>query len=112
MKKITAIIRSHKLDEVKAALVNSGVIGLTVAEFRQFGKFKGQEVLYRGSEYSLDFVTRIKLEIVVDDRQVPSLLEALVSSASTGEVGDGKIFISVVDEIVRIRTGETNLEAI
>lgn len=112
MKKITAIIRSHKLDEVKTTLVNAGVIGLTVSELRQFGRVKGQETLYRGAEYTSDFVTRIKLEIIVDDYQVSSLLEALVSSASTSEVGDGKIFISPINEIVRIRTGETNVEAI
>jgi nitrogen regulatory protein P-II 1 len=112
MKKITAIIRSHKLDEVKTTLVNAGVIGLTVSELRQFGRVKGQETFYRGAEVTIDFVIRIKLEIIIDDQQVSSLLEALVSSASTGEIGDGKIFISPMNEIVRIRTGETNVEAI
>lgn len=112
MKKITAIIRSHKLDEVKTALVNSGVIGLTISEIRQFGRSKGQETLYRGAEFTSDFVTRMKLEIIVDDNQISPLLEALVNSASTGEVGDGKIYISPIDEIVRIRTGEMNVEAI
>lgn len=112
MKKITAIIRSHKLDEVKTTLINAGIIGLTVSELRQFGRVKGQEIHYRGAELTIDFVIRIKLEIIIDDHQVSSLLEALVNSASTGEVGDGKIFISPINEIVRIRTGETNVEAI
>ncbi|PSF36199.1 transcriptional regulator [Aphanothece hegewaldii CCALA 016] len=112
MKKITAIIRSHKLEEVKTTLINSGVIGLTVSDMRQFGRFKKQEILYRGAEYTIDFVNRIKLEIIVDEHQVSSLLDALVNSASTGEIGDGKIFISPINEIVRIRTGETNIEAI
>lgn len=112
MKKITAIIRSHKLEEVKTTLVDAGVIGLTVSDHRQFGRFKGQEVMYRGAEYAIDFVNRIKLEIIVEEDQVPSLLEALVISASTGEIGDGKIFISSIERIIRIRTGETNLEAI
>ena len=112
MKKIVALVRSHKLDEVKVALVNIGAIGLTISEVRQFGWQKGQETTYRGNVTVMDFAPRIKLEIVVDDSQVLEIVQALALSASTGEVGDGKIFISPVTEIIRIRTGETNEEAL
>ena len=112
MKKITATIRLHKLDEVKLALVSIGVIGLTVAEIRQFSGARGQETTYRGNTFTADFTPRLKLEIVTDDAQVWAVIQALSTSASTGEVGDGKIFISPVLQIVRIRTGEMNTEAI
>ncbi|ACK70013.1 nitrogen regulatory protein P-II [Gloeothece citriformis PCC 7424] len=112
MKKIEAIIRSHKLEEVKTAILSRGVIGMTISELRQFGRQKGLEEQYRGVVYSVDFQSRLKVEVVVNDDQLSPIIDALVNSAQTGEVGDGKIFISSVSEIVRIRTGETNLEAI
>ena len=112
MKKIIAVIRPHKLDDVKIALVNVGAIGLTISEVRQFGWQKGQETTYRGNINTIDFIPRLTLQIVVDDAQVLEVVEALTRSASTGEVGDGKIFIAPVVETIRIRTGETSEEAL
>ena len=112
MKKIEAIIRPFKLDEVKIALVNAGIVGMTVSEVRGFGRQKGQTERYRGSEYTVEFLQKLKLEIVVEDTQVDMVVGKIIESARTGEIGDGKIFISPVDEIVRIRTGEKNLEAV
>ncbi|MBO0351260.1 P-II family nitrogen regulator [Phormidium pseudopriestleyi FRX01] len=112
MKKVEAIIRPFKLDEVKIALVNAGVVGMTVSEVRGFGRQKGQTERYRGSEYTVEFLQKLKVEIVVDDDMVDLVVDKVVTAARTGEIGDGKIFISSVDEIVRIRTGEKNLEAI
>ncbi|MGB3669545.1 MAG: P-II family nitrogen regulator [Phormidesmis sp.] len=112
MKRIEAIIRPFKLDEVKIALVNSGIVGMTVSEVRGFGRQKGQTERYRGSEYTVEFLQKLKLEIVVEDAQVDMVVSKVIESARTGEIGDGKIFISPVDEIVRIRTGEKNLEAV
>lgn len=112
MKKVEAIIRPFKLDEVKIALVNAGVVGMTVSEVRGFGRQKGQTERYRGSEYTVEFLQKLKVEIVVDDDMVDTVVDKVVAAARTGEIGDGKIFISSVDEIVRIRTGEKNLEAI
>ncbi|AFY84879.1 MULTISPECIES: P-II family nitrogen regulator [Oscillatoriales] len=112
MKKVEAIIRPFKLDEVKIALVNAGVVGMTVSEVRGFGRQKGQTERYRGSEYTVEFLQKLKVEIVVDDDMVDLVVDKVVAAARTGEIGDGKIFISSVDEIVRIRTGEKNLEAI
>ncbi|NET35277.1 MAG: P-II family nitrogen regulator [Cyanothece sp. SIO1E1] len=112
MKKIEAIIRPFKLDEVKIALVNAGVVGMTVSEVRGFGRQKGQTERYRGSEYTVEFLQKLKLEIVVEDDQVDMVVDKVISAARTGEIGDGKIFITPVDQIVRIRTGEKNLEAI
>ena len=112
MKKIEAIIRPFKLDEVKIALVNAGIVGMTVSEVRGFGRQKGQTERYRGSEYTVEFLQKLKLEIVVDDDQVDMVVDKVVNSARTGEIGDGKIFISPVEETIRIRTGEKNLEAI
>lgn len=112
MKKVEAIIRPFKLDEVKIALVNAGVVGMTVSEVRGFGRQKGQTERYRGSEYTVEFLQKLKVEIVVDDDQVDMVVDKIVSASRTGEIGDGKIFISPVDQIVRIRTGEKNLEAI
>ncbi|MGD1897458.1 MAG: P-II family nitrogen regulator [Phormidesmis sp.] len=106
MKRIEAIIRPFKLDEVKIALVNSGIVGMTVSEVRGFGRQKGQTERYRGSEYTVEFLQKLKLEIVVEDTQVDMVGSKFIESARTGEIGDGKIFISPVDEIVRIRTGE------
>lgn len=112
MKRVEAIIRPFKLDEVKIALVNAGIVGMTVSEVRGFGRQKGQTERYRGSEYTVEFLQKLKLEIVVEDTQVEMVVEKVVEAARTGEIGDGKIFISHVDEIVRIRTGEKNLEAV
>ncbi len=112
MKKVEAIIRPFKLDEVKIALVNAGVVGMTVSEVRGFGRQKGQTERYRGSEYTVEFLQKLKVEIVVDDDMVDLVVDKVVAAARTGEIGDGKIFISSVNEIVRIRTGEKNQEAI
>lgn len=112
MKKIEAIIRPFKLDEVKIALVNAGIVGMTVSEVRGFGRQKGQTERYRGSEYTVEFLQKLKLEIVVEDDQVDMVVEKVVQASRTGEIGDGKIFISPIEETIRIRTGEKNLEAI
>ena len=112
MKKIEAIIRPFKLDEVKIALVNAGIVGMTVSEVRGFGRQKGQTERYRGSEYTVEFLQKLKIEIVVEDDQVDMVIEKVIAAARTGEIGDGKIFITPVEKIIRIRTGEVNLEAI
>ncbi|AOW98308.1 MAG: P-II family nitrogen regulator [Moorea sp. SIO3I7] len=112
MKKVEAIIRPFKLDEVKIALVNAGIVGMTVSEVRGFGRQKGQTERYRGSEYTVEFLQKLKVEIVVEDDQVDMVVEKVIAAARTGEIGDGKIFISPVDDVVRIRTGERNLEAV
>jgi nitrogen regulatory protein P-II 1 len=112
LKKVEAIIRPFKLDEVKIALVNAGIVGMTVSEVRGFGRQKGQVERYRGSEYTVEFLQKLKIELVVDDDQVDMVVDRIVAASRTGEIGDGKIFISSVEQIVRIRTGEKNLEAI
>jgi nitrogen regulatory protein P-II 1 len=112
MKKVEAIIRPFKLDEVKIALVNAGIVGMTVSEVRGFGRQKGQTERYRGSEYTVEFLQKLKLEIVVEDNQVDMVVEKIIASARTGEIGDGKIFISSIEQVVRIRTGEKNIEAV
>ena len=112
MKKVEAIIRPFKLDEVKIALVNAGIVGMTVSEVRGFGRQKGQTERYRGSEYTVEFLQKLKIEIVIEDNQVDMVVDKIISASRTGEIGDGKIFISPVDKIVRIRTGESNMEAI
>jgi nitrogen regulatory protein P-II 1 len=112
LKKVEAIIRPFKLDEVKIALVNAGVVGMTVSEVRGFGRQKGQTERYRGSEYTVEFLQKLKVEIVIDDDMVDMVVDKIVSASRTGEIGDGKIFIAPVEEIVRIRTGERNREAI
>ncbi len=112
LKKVEAIIRPFKLDDVKIALVNAGIVGMTVSEVRGFGRQKGQTERYRGSEYTVEFLQKLKIEIVVEDIQVDMVVEKIISAARTGEIGDGKIFISPVDRIVRIRTGEKDLEAV
>ncbi|MEI6381199.1 MAG: P-II family nitrogen regulator [Cyanobacteriota bacterium ELA615] len=112
MKKVEAIIRPFKLDEVKIALVNAGIVGMTVLEVRGFGRQKGQTERYRGSEYTVEFLQKLKVEIVVEDNQVEMVVEKLIAAARTGEIGDGKIFVSPVDQIIRIRTGEKDFEAI
>lgn len=112
MKKVEAIIRPFKLDEVKIALVNAGIVGMTVSEVRGFGRQKGQTERYRGSEYTVEFLQKLKVEIVVEDDQLSMVVDKIIAAARTGEIGDGKIFISPVEQIVRIRTGEKNQEAI
>ena len=112
MKKIEAIIRPFKLDEVKIALVNAGVVGMTVSEVRGFGRQKGQTERYRGSEYTVEFLQKLKIEIVIEDNQVDMVVDKIIGAARAGEIGDGKIFVQPVDEIIRIRTGEKNIEAV
>ena len=112
MKKIEAIIRPFKLDEVKIALVNAGIVGMTVSEVRGFGRQKGQTERYRGSEYTVEYLQKLKIEIVVEEAQVDMVVEKIIAAARTGEIGDGKILVAPVDEIIRIRTGEKNLEAV
>ena len=106
MKKIESIIKPFKLDEVKEALADVGVLGLTVTEVKGFGRQKGHTELYRGAEYVVDFLPKVKVEVVLTDEMVPKALEAIERSAKTGRIGDGKIFVTTVDEVVRIRTGE------
>lgn len=112
MKKIEAIIRPFKLDEVKIALVNAGVVGMTVSEVRGFGRQKGQTERYRGSEYTVEFLQKLKLEVVIEDEQADMVVAKIVEAARTGEIGDGKIFVTPVSQIVRIRTGEKDVEAV
>lgn len=112
MKKVEAIIRPFKLDQVKIALVNAGIVGMTVSEVRGFGRQKGQTERYRGSEYTVEFLQKLKLEVVVEDDQVQTVIDKIIEASRTGEIGDGKIFVSPVDKIVRIRTGEDNTDAI
>jgi len=112
LKKVEAIIRPFKLDEVKIALVNAGIVGMTVSEVRGFGRQKGMTERYRGSEYTVEFLQKLKVEIVVENDQVDMVVDKIITASRTGEIGDGKIFISTVEQIIRIRTGEKNLEAI
>lgn len=112
MKKIVAIIRPFKLDEVKIALVNAGIVGMTVSEVRGFGRQKGQTERYRGSEYTVEFLQKLKVEVVIEDAQVDMVVDKIISAARTGEIGDGKIFVSPVEQVIRIRTGEKNIEAV
>jgi len=112
MKKIEAIIKPFKLEEVKEALANVGVQGMTVTEVKGFGREKGHTEIYRGSEYTVDFLPKVKIEIVVDDSEASTVAEAIVSSANTGKIGDGKVFISNMEEAIRIRTGETGGDAV
>jgi nitrogen regulatory protein P-II 1 len=112
MKKIEAIIKPFKLDEVKEALHEVGVKGITVTEAKGFGRQKGHTELYRGAEYVVDFLPKVKLEIIIEDSQVERAVEAIQAAAKTGRIGDGKIFVSPVEEVIRIRTGERGPEAI
>ncbi len=112
MKKIEAIIKPFKLDEVREALSEIGVTGLTVTEVKGFGRQKGHTELYRGAEYVVDFLPKVKIEVVVATEQADAVLEAIVNAARTGKIGDGKIFVSTVEKVVRIRTGETDEAAI
>lgn len=112
MKKIEAIIKPFKLDEVREALSEIGVTGLTVTEVKGFGRQKGHTELYRGAEYVVDFLPKVKIEVVIAADQVDAVLEAIVNAARTGKIGDGKIFVSSIEKVVRIRTGETDEAAI
>jgi len=112
MKKIEAIIRPFKLEDVKIALVNSGIVGMTVSEVWGFGRQKGQVERYRGSEFTVEFLQKLKVEVVVEDEKVNSVIDAIAEAAKTGEIGDGKIFITSIDSVVRIRTGDTDEEAL
>jgi nitrogen regulatory protein P-II 1 len=112
MKKIEAIIKPFKLDEVKEALQEVGVQGLSVMEVKGFGRQKGHTELYRGAEYVVDFLHKVKIEVVLADDQVEAAIEAIISAAKTDKIGDGKIFVSSVEQVIRIRTGETGNEAI
>lgn len=112
MKKIQAIIRHYKLEEVKNAISEIGISGMTVSEVRGFGRQRGHKETYRGNEYIVDFLPKVKLEIVVKDDLVPQVIETITQIARTGQIGDGKIFITDLDEVIRIRTGETGAEAV
>ncbi|RMF70293.1 MAG: P-II family nitrogen regulator [Alphaproteobacteria bacterium] len=112
MKKIEAIIKPFKLEEVKEALSEVGVQGLTVLEAKGFGRQKGHTELYRGAEYVVDFVPKVKIEVVVPDAKLDAAIEAIETAARTGRIGDGKIFVSTIDEAIRIRTGERGEEAV
>ncbi|MDA9913787.1 P-II family nitrogen regulator [Methylophilaceae bacterium] len=112
MKKIDAIIKPFKLDEVREALAEVGIEGLTVTEVKGFGRQKGHTELYRGAEYVIDFLPKMKLEIVVSDKMVDKVIETIKNTAHTGKIGDGKIFVSPVEKAIRIRTGEVNDDAI
>jgi len=112
MKKIEAIIKPFKLDEVKEALQDVGVQGLSVIEVKGFGRQKGHTELYRGAEYVVDFLPKVKVDVVLDDDQVDAAIEAIVSAAKTDKIGDGKIFVSPVEQAIRIRTGETGSDAL
>lgn len=112
MKLITAIVKPFKVDEVKDALNSAGVQGMTVSEVKGFGRQGGHTETYRGSEYAIDFVPKAKLELVVDDAQVDSIVEAIVKSANTGKIGDGKVWVTDISTLIRIRTGEVGPDAV
>ena len=112
MKLVSAIIKPFKLQEVRESLVESGVIGLTVSEVKGYGRQKGHTEMYRGAEYSVDTLPKMRLDILIDDEKVESVIDVITKSASTGKIGDGKIFVTNIEEIVRIRTGETGSDAI
>jgi nitrogen regulatory protein PII len=112
MKLIMAIIKPFKLDEVREALGELGVSGVTVSEVKGFGRQKGHTELYRGAEYVVDFLPKVKVEVAVDDESVVGAVEAIIKAAATGKIGDGKIFIQTIDDVIRIRTGETGSDAI
>jgi nitrogen regulatory protein P-II 1 len=112
VKKIEAVIKPFKLEDVKDALAEMGITGMTVSEVKGYGRQKGHSELYRGAEYVVDFLPKVKMEMVVDSDQVDQVVETVVEAARTGKIGDGKIFVSDIDKIIRIRTGETDSEAI
>ena len=112
MKKIEAVIKPFKLDEVREALSEVGITGLTVTEVKGFGRQKGHTELYRGAEYVVDFLPKVKIEVVVADATVEAVVEAIIKAARTGKIGDGKIFVTSVEQVVRLRTGEINEQAV
>ena len=112
MKKIEAIVRHFKLEEVKDALTEAGVQGMTVSEVRGFGRQKGHKEQYRGAEYTVDFLPKVKMEVVVSDDQTQHVIDTILRTARTGQIGDGKIFVTNLDEMIRIRTGETGQSAL
>ena len=112
MKKIEAVVRHHRLDAVKGALVDGGFLGMTVTEVRGFGRQKGHTETYRGAEYAVDFVPKIKLELVVPDGKVDAAVNVIMKAAQTGQIGDGKIFVHDLSNVIRIRTGETGEDAL
>ena len=112
MKKIEAIIRPFKLDDVKEALLEEGIKGLTISEVRGYGRQKGHKETYRGSEYRIEFVPKIKIEIIIPDKNLEKVIDAIVRTAKTGQVGDGKIFVSDISDVIRIRTEESGEEAL
>jgi nitrogen regulatory protein P-II 1 len=112
MKKIEAIVRHFKVEDVKNALIEQGFSGMTITEVRGFGRQKGHTEMYRGTEYTVDFVPKVKVEVVVDDAKVQAALAMIVKAVHTGQIGDGKIFVSSLSDVVRIRTGETGIEAL
>ncbi|MDP4650140.1 MAG: P-II family nitrogen regulator [Haliea sp.] len=112
MKLVTAIIKPFKMDDVRAALAEIGVQGITVTEVKGFGRQRGHTELYRGAEYVVDFLPKVKLEIAVGESQVASTVDAIIQAANTGKIGDGKIFVTAMEQVIRIRTGETGEDAI
>ncbi len=112
MKKIEAIVKPFKLDDVKKALNDIQVVGMTVTESKGFGRQKGHTELYRGAEYAVDFLPKVKIEVVVDDDVAPKVVEVITEAAKTGKIGDGKIFVSSIEEVIRMRTGEKGTDAI
>src|SRR5512137_2588308 len=110
VKKVEAVIKPFKLDEVKEALHEVGVSGITVTEAKGFGRQKGHTELYRGAEYVIDFLPKVKLQLAVKDEQVDAAVEAIINAANTGKIGDGKIFVTAIEQVIRIRTGETGAE--
>ena len=112
MKIVTAIVKPFKLDDVKAALTQAGVVGMTITDVRGFGRQGGHTETYRGAEYKIDFVPKIKVEVVVDDSRVDTVVDAIVKAAATGKIGDGKVWVTGVDQMIRIRTGERDRDAI
>lgn len=112
MKLVTAVVKPFKLDDVKVALETSGVHGLTVSEVKGYGRQKGHTEVYRGAEYTVDFVPKVKIDVVVDDGAAADVVAAIVKAAATGEIGDGKVWVTSVDDIVRVRTGERGVDAI
>lgn len=112
MKKIDAIIRPHKLDDVKSALIEAGIKGMTISEVRGIGRQKGQTEVYRGAEYQIDFIPKIKLEVIVSEEKLDAAVTAIIDGAKTGQIGDGKLFISTIDEVIRVRTEERGESAL
>ena len=112
MKKIDAIIKPFKMDDVREALAEAGINGMTVTEVKGFGRQKGHTELYRGAEYNVDFLPKVKIEVVIADEQVERAIEAIINTAKTGKIGDGKIFVYDVEQVIRIRTGEQNEDAV